>query len=261
MPASRKLSGWSSWQPDEYYQDYYSEVVHPDEKIALRFQIEFLQRARRRFSRALEYGCGPTLMRAIATAKYVESLDMADRLPRNLRHIRRWKSEKVNANDWNHFTEYLLKCEGLSRPIRRQVRAREQLTRKVLGELLPTDARKPYPLGKARVATYDLLVSGFCLDCLSPSQAVWRRCTRHVLRLLKPGGSFVFAAFLGCPGYSVGERWFPGANLSRRDWQAGLVCSGAFPTALKIAAYKSPAHARAEYRGILLACGQTVGAS
>ncbi|HEY1861141.1 MAG TPA: guanitoxin biosynthesis pre-guanitoxin forming N-methyltransferase GntF [Gemmataceae bacterium] len=261
MPASRKLSGWSSWQPDEYYQDYYSEVVHPDEQIALRFQIEFLQRARRRFPRALEYGCGPTLMRAIATAKYVESLDMADRLPRNLRQVQQWKTGKKNANDWNHFTEYLLQSEGIARPSRRQIRAREQRTRKVLRELLATDARQPYPLGPARVGTYDLLVSGFCLDCLSPSQAVWRRCTRHVLRLLRPGGSFVFAAFLRCPGYSVGERWFPGANLSRGDWQAGLVHSGASPAALKIAVHKAPAQARAEYRGILLACGQTVAAS
>ena len=260
MPASRKLSGWSSWQPDEYYQDYYSEIVHPDEQIALRFQIEFLQRARRRFPRALEYGCGPTLMRAIATAKYVASLDMADRLPRNLRHIRQWKIGQENANDWNHFTEYLLKCEGVSRPSSRQVRGREHRTRKVLGQLLATDARKPYPLRKARVATYDLLVSGFCLDCLSPSQAVWRRCMRHVFRLLKPGGAFVLAAFLRCRGYSVGARWFPSANLGRRDWEDGLLRSGACGKSLRIAVHRSPAQAKAEYRGILMACGQTTAA-
>jgi SAM-dependent methyltransferase len=260
MPAARKLSGWSSWQPDEYYQDYYSELVHPDEQVALRFQIEFLQRAKRRFPRALEYGCGPTLMRAIAAAKYVAALDMADRLPRNLQQIRRWKAGAKTANNWNHFTEFFLRCEGIARPSGRKVRAREQRTRNVLGQLLATDARRPYPLGRARVATYDLLISGFCLDCLSPSRTVWRRCMRHVFRLLKPGGSFVLAAFLRCPGYSVGDRWFPGSNLSRNDWRTGLLHSGARGDSLKIAVHQSAAQATAEYQGILLACGKTVPA-
>jgi SAM-dependent methyltransferase len=258
MPKVRKLSQWQSWQPDEYYADYYSEIVHPDEQIALRFQIEFLQGARGRFPRALEYGCGPTLMRAIAAAKYVSALDMADRLPRNLRQIRQWATSKNDADRWGHFTRYLLQCEGVRRPSRRQVRAREQLTRNVLARMLLTDARKPYPLGPHGVGTYDLLVSGFCLDCLSPSRAVWQRCMRHVFRLLKPGGSFVLAAFLRCTDYSVGARWFPSANLGRRDWRAGLLHSGACPDSLRISVHQTPAHAETEYGGILLASGQTV---
>ena len=257
MPASRKLSRWSSWQPAEYYDDYYSEVVHPDEQVALRFQIEFLRRAKRRFPRALEYGCGPTLMRAIAAAKYVETLDMADLLPRNLQQIRRWATGKSNAHTWNHFTEYFLRCEGVLRPTLRQVRAREQRTREVLARYLVSDARKRFPLGPAGSATYDLLISGFCLDCFTRSQAVWQRSMRHVFGLLKPGGSFVLAAFRRCTGYSVGERWFPAVNLSRRDWEAALLQCRACPASLMIAEHSSPAHAGYEYEGILLACGQT----
>jgi SAM-dependent methyltransferase len=256
MPELRKLSRWNSWQPAEYYDDYYSDIVHPDERVALRFQIEFLQRARRRFPRALEYGCGPTLMRAIAAAKYVEALDMADLLPGNLRHIRKWATGKNNATDWTHFTEYFLRCEGVRRPSRRQVRDRERRTRKVLTQCLRSDARKRHPLGPARVATYDLLISGFCLDCFTRSQTVWQRCMRHVFGLLKPGGSFVLAAFRRCTGYSVGARWFPAANLSRRDWEVALLQCGACPASLIIAEHASPAHAAYEYEGILLACGQ-----
>jgi SAM-dependent methyltransferase len=257
MPASRKLSRWCSWQPDEYYRDYYSDEVHPDEQVALRFQIEFLKRAERRFSRALEYGCGPTLMRAIAAAKYVSALDVADRLPANLQHIRQWARGKDDSGNWKRFTEFFLRCEGV-RPSPRQVRAREQRTRKVLARCLLSDARERYPLGRARAGSYDLLISGFCLDCLSRSQAVWRGCMRNVFRLLRPGSSFVLAAFSRCAGYSVGERWFPAANIDRRDWEAALLHSGASPTSLLIAEHKSRTPAQKEYKGILLACGQTI---
>jgi len=257
MPASRKLSRWSSWHPDEYYRDYYSDKVHPDEQVALRFQIDFLKRAERRFPRALEYGCGPTLMRAIAAAKYISALDVADRLPTNLRHIRQWARGNDRAGHWNHFTKFFLRCEG-TRPSPRQVRARERRAREVLARCLISDARERYPLGRARVSSYDLLISGFCLDCLSRSQAVWRRCMRNVFGLLRPGGSFVLAAFLRCAGYSVGERWFPAANINRRDWEAALIYSGACPASLVIAEHKSRTPAQNEYEGILLACGKTI---
>jgi SAM-dependent methyltransferase len=260
MPASRKLSRWSSWRPDEYYRDYYSDEVHPDEQVALRFQIEFLKRAQHPYPRALEYGCGPTLMRAIAASKYVSALDVADRLPSNLRHIRQWANGEDHAGNWKHFTEFFLRCEGV-RPNPRRVRAREQRTRNVLARCLVSDARKRDPLGRARVGSYDLLISGFCLDCLSRSQAVWRRCMRNVFGLLRPGGSFVLAAFLRCAGYSVGKRWFPAAHINRSDWVAALLYSGACRASLVIAEHKSQTQAQKEYEGILLASGQTVAGS
>jgi hypothetical protein len=90
---------------------------------------------------------------------------------------------------------------------------REQRTRRVLGKILLTDARNRHPLGEERVGTYDLLISGFCLDCLSQSKAVWRRCMRNVFGLLEPGGAFVLLALRDCKAYRIGERWFPAADI------------------------------------------------
>ena len=137
--------------------------------------------------RALEYGCGPTLMRAIAASQYIEALDMADRLVCNLSHVRRWAYGDPQADDWSLFTEYVLHCEGATKPSRQDLLAREQRTHSVISELLLTDARERWPLGPTRVAGYDLLISGFCLDCLTQSKAVWRQCMRNVFGLLKPG--------------------------------------------------------------------------
>jgi hypothetical protein len=256
MSTPLKIAGWESWRPAEYFQDYYSHQVEPDEQAAIRFQVEFLQRAGRSFPRALEYGSGPTLMRALAASAYVMSLDMADRLDENLRRLRLWTDGDPRADDWSRFTEYALNCEGVAAPSREDVIARERQTRKALSELLLTDARKRRPLRPDRVASYDLLISGFCLDCLSRSKAVWRRCMRNVFGLLKPGGSFVILSLRGCEAYRVGAQWFPGANIQLGDLESALLECGADPARLEIAESELPTHADQGYTGILLTGGQ-----
>jgi NNMT/PNMT/TEMT family protein len=258
MNTSIKASAWESWRPAEYLQEYCHQVELDDQE-AIRFQIEFLRREGRMFPRALEYGCGPTLMRAIAAAAYVESLDMADHLDINLRHVRRWASGVRRADDWSRFTEYVLRCEGIAQASREDTFAREQQTRRALSELLLTDARRRYPLGPDRVASYDLLISGFCMDSFSPSKAVWRHCLRNVFGLLKPGASFVILALRGCKAYRVGTRWFPGADIQSSDLELALLECGAAPGRLEIAESDLPSHAGHGYTGILLASGQMSG--
>lgn len=72
------VADYSEWRARDYFQTYYSEVVLPDEQAVLAYQIDVLRAARARFGRGLEYGCGPTLHRAIAAAKYAFRIDMAD---------------------------------------------------------------------------------------------------------------------------------------------------------------------------------------
>ena len=255
MTSTVSIEPWTAWRPADYLQEY-CRRVESDDEAALRFQVAFLRNAGRVFSRALEYGCGPTLMRAIAAAAYVGSLDMADRLPSNLRHVRRWLADDPGADDWSPFTEYVLRCEGVATPHPELVRSRERTTRRVLADLLLTDARRRYPLGRERAGAYDLLISGFCLDCLSQSRSVWRRCMRNVFRLLKPRASFVLIALRACRAYRVGPRWFPAANLSRRELEATLVACGVDPASTDLRECALPGHSVQGYRGLLLASGR-----
>jgi hypothetical protein len=252
-----KVAAWKSWRPAEYFQEYFRDQVDPDEQVAIPFQVDFLRRAGRAFPRALEFGCGPTLMRALAASAYVESLDMADRLEGNLRRVRLWANGDPQADNWSRFTEYTLNCEGVTAPGAEDVLARERQTRGVLSEFLLTDARKRYPLGPDRAASYDLLISGFCMDSISQSKSVWRRCMSNVLGLLKPGGSFVILSLRGCEAYRVGARWFPGANIQSSDLESALLACGAAPARLEIAERDLPSHNDQGYTGILLASGQT----
>jgi len=256
MPLPLTTARWRSWRPSEYYRDYYSVRVEPDEQEALRFQVGCLVHARRIFPLALEYGCGPTLMRAIAASRYVGRLHVADRLESNLVQVRKWVERHPEADDWHAFTKYVLQCEGVHDPSEEEVAAREDRTRAVLTDFLTTDARQRYPLGREREASYDLLVTGFCVDCISRSKAVWRRCMWNVFSLLKPGGSFVLAVLRACRAYRVGDRWFPGSNIELGELEEVLTRVGCGPADLWLAERYLPSHASQGYSGILLAGGR-----
>src|ERR1700761_9759795 len=91
--SKRKSSGpavadYTQWEAHDYFKTYYSEVVLPDEQVVLAYQIETLKRIEHKFGRGLEYGCGPTLHRAIAAARYAFRIDMADWLAEKLAPVR-----------------------------------------------------------------------------------------------------------------------------------------------------------------------------
>ena len=106
------VADYSEWRARDYFQTYYSEVVLPDEQAVLAYQIDVLRAARARFGRGLEYGCGPTMHRAIAASKYAFRIDMADWLADNLTEARIWLCADDSAPEWKRFTSYVLACEG-----------------------------------------------------------------------------------------------------------------------------------------------------
>jgi hypothetical protein len=250
--SSSAIADYSQWQARDYFQTYYSEVVLPDEQVVLRYQVEQLAAQPGRHGRALEYGCGPTLHRAIAAARYVFRLDMADWLPDNLALVRQWLRADDGNPDWNRFTDYVLRTEGTA-PTPRRIAAREQLTRRAVRGLYSSDARWRHPLGPERENYYDLIVSGFCLDAVSASKRVWRGCMRNVLSMIAPGGQLILHALHRCRAYKVGNRMFPGANIDVDDVAAALADAGFARRTADIQVVPCPDNAVYGYSGILMA--------
>lgn len=253
--ASPTVADYSHWQAQDYFKTYYSEVVLPDEQVVLSYQIETLKRIEHKFGRVLEYGCGPTLHRAIAAARYAFRIDMADWLPDNLAQVRQW----VNANpanaDWNRFTQYILSCEGETPDIRR-IERREEQTRKVIRNLHVSDARWSHPLGPDRHSFYDCLISGFCLDAVSSDKRVWRRCMSNVLSLLHAGGLLILHSLYRCKAYRVGEQLFPGADVSEDDLVEALVANGFTRSSIDVHVVPCPQNTQYGYAGILMAAAR-----
>ncbi len=249
---ARGLADYSEWRAQEYFDTYYREVVLTDEQRVLAYQLDALASTGTMFGRALEYGCGPTLHRAIAAARHVFRIDMADWLPDNLRQIERWLQAGPRNTDWNRFTRYILEHEhGSADPA--GIERRETLTRKVIRQLRSSDARWEHPLGADREGFYDLLISGFCLDAVSRDRRIWRQCMQNVLATLRSGGLLVLHALHRCQAYRVADRLFPGADLSADDLNASLIANGFRRSSIDIVFAPCPENAVYGYRGILMA--------
>ena len=213
-----------------------------------------LRAARARFGRGLEYGCGPTLHRAIAASKYTFRIDMADWLADNLIEAREWLCADESAPEWKRFTRYVLACEGHAQPSNARIVQREALTRKVVRGLYVSDARLRQPLGPTREGFYDLIITGFCIDAISSDPRVFRRCLRNVTSMLQPGGTFIIHALHQCKAYKCGDRMFPGSNLSIDDharWRCWRTASS--PSSIDVQVIPCRDNAGYGYSGILTA--------
>ena len=250
------VADYSEWKARDYFQTYYSEVVLPDEQAVLAYQIDVLRAARARFGRGLEYGCGPTMHRAIAASKYAFRIDMADWLAENLAEAREWLCADGSAPEWNRFTRYVLACEGHARPDNERIAKREAQTRKVVRGLYVSDARLRQPLGLTRAAFYDLIITGFCIDAISSDPAVWRRCMRNVTSMLQPGGTFIIHALHQCKAYKCGDRMFPGSNLSIDDMRDAMLENGFVNSSIDVQVIPCRDNAIYGYSGILTASGR-----
>lgn len=247
------VADYAEWQAHDYFETYYSKEVLPDEQVVLAYQVEVLRNANRRFGRAIEYGCGPTLHRAIAATPYTFRLDMADWLVDNLACVREWLSACETNTDWHRFTRYLLGCEGRQRVDHAAVLRRERQTRRVVRGLYVSDARWRHPLGPQREGFYDLLISGFCLDAISADKRIWRRAMRNVLSLVAPGGTVILHFLAGCRAYKVGARMFPGSNLSSDDLFRALLDLGFERHGIDVQLIACPHNLEYGYSGILTA--------
>lgn len=247
---------YSQWQAREYFDTYYREVVLPDEERVLAYELEALRQAEPALGRGLEYGCGPTLHRAIAAARYVFRIDMADWLAVNLAQVRAWLSAGPRSPDWKRFTRYILSCEGEALVDAAHIERREEHTRKVVRNLYLSDARWRHPLGPDREGFYDLIVSGFCLDAVSCEKRTWRRCMRNVLSTLRPGGLLILHALHRCKAYRVAERMFPAADLSADDLFESMLDNGLVRSTIDVQTVPCEANAIYGYSGILMASGR-----
>ena len=262
---ARPLADYSEWRAEEYLDTYYREAILPDERRVLTFELDALTGEHEAFGRALEYGCGPTLHRAIAAARHVFRIDMADRVADNLLQIERWLKGGRESTDWSRFTRFVLEHEHgsaeqhaieLSAIEPPAIERREALARKVIRQLRLSDARCLHPLGPEREGFYDLLISGFCIDAVSGDKRVWRQCTANVLSMLRPGGLLVLHALHRCRAYRVADRLFPCTDLTADDLFDSLLANGIRRSSIDIQLAACPENAPYGYAGILMARGR-----
>ncbi len=220
-PETVQYADWSEWDPRDYNKEYYSEVTL-DGKYLMEWVVESVA-ASPPVPVALEFGSGPTVLHQFPLVKKATEIHVAEYLPVNRQEVQRWVDGAPDTHDWSIFTREFLQMEGVTSPTDADVAAREQELRQRISRIMPGDAGIADPLGPDMRGFYPLVLSLCCADSATNDKETWRLFMRNISSLVKPGGMWVISACGEHSYYCVGERCFPGADISGRDMLDCLV--------------------------------------
>jgi hypothetical protein len=239
------------WDPEVYLQEFYPEgSVYADEREALSYELAALGDIDN-VALALELGCGPTVHRSIAAARYVAEIHMADYMPANLQHVSKWLNRAGDRHGWTEHVRYVLETEGLAEPTPTAISRRESLTRERVRRVLQCDLRLEDPLGDAHRELYPLVYSFFCAESATGDRETWARYVSNLSSLVAPRGHLVLGALRNASRYRSGSRWFPCAPIDENDLRAVLTGQFASST-IDVQVRHLPTHEPQGYSGILL---------
>lgn len=203
------------WEPQAYLRQYYATPhVAEDERANIAFALRQFGRVGRRFARAIEVGCGPTLHHALLIAPHVDVLHLADYLVANLEEVRRSLAGEPDSHDWGVYLSGLQAAEGTVWSDRWQS-LRERVSR-----FAEIDVRRP------QSPAYDLVASYYCAECVAGEREQWRLSLAGLAGLVAPGGVLLLAALRRCRAYHVLGRVFPTAFIDETDFAAELPALG-----------------------------------
>ena len=208
----------------------------------------------------LDFGCGPTVHRAIAVAPYVDTISFADLIPENLKAIRAWMECREQAHDWSEHTRYILEMDGLKHPSQEEVVSREQLARGRVDRLVVADAHGSDPMGARDRHQFDIVMACFCLEVAAHDQESFLRVLRNTLTLVSQNGLAVFMSLKNCTSYAVRDEYFACYPVQEEDVVLGFQAAG-FTRSLRIESRAVPEHAAQGYTEILFASARRDEAS
>lgn len=219
-----ELNNWHNWNPENYLEDYHTEVAI-DTKYILEYLVEFFNENLENINKLaiLDFGCGPTLYGILSIGHHFKEIYLADYLSSNLTQIDKWIKRYKDTFNWNSHTEFVLQINQTRRPSRKQIFKREDELRTKIKSLLTCDAYKPDPLGKFFRQKFSLVITLFCADSIVSSKEDWKLLLKNIFSLVAPEGFFVVGSLLECTSYKVGNDAFPSANISSDDFKEVVV--------------------------------------
>ncbi|MBV9470956.1 MAG: hypothetical protein JO316_13840 [Abitibacteriaceae bacterium] len=210
-----EYADWKEWDPKDYNKEYYSELT-----LDGRYLMEWVEESVRLSPPvpvALEFGSGPTVLHTFPLVTKAKEIHLAEYLPVNRAEVEAWVANEPNTHDWSMFTKAFLEMEGHVNPTDADIAAREQDVRSRITRVLPGDAGQKDPLGPDMRGYYPLVTSLCCADSATNNKGTWRLFMENISSLVQPGGMWIISACGEHSYYCVGQRCFPGANISGRD--------------------------------------------
>ncbi|OGK22303.1 hypothetical protein A2866_05315 [Candidatus Roizmanbacteria bacterium RIFCSPHIGHO2_01_FULL_39_8] len=208
-------SSFSSFEPRDYLNEYYSRIGTENETL-LRFFNSSYKKAEKN-GLMLEFSGGPTIYPLISAAPVMKEIHFADFLDKNLLEVQKWQNRSVEAFDWTIFFRKALEIEGKINVKKNDIYKRESLLRSKLTKFLHCDAFDQNPLGKNYRQIYDLLNVNFVPDSVAKSKEVWKKLIKNICSLIKPRGLLVMSALKDATYWKAGSKFFPAVHIDEDD--------------------------------------------
>lgn len=225
---------YGMWSATEYLRQYYSGATHSRDETELLTRLANWLRGSAPVRTALEVGCGPVVHHAALITPYADEIHLADFLPDNLEQIRLWRDDLPGQHDWSALLRHTLELEGDGADAGERA---AELRRKIT-QLLHCDLTQSHPLGAP--ASYDLVTSFFCGECVRSDVAEWEQVVTNLAGLVAPGGRLFIAAVRNASFYHVFDRTFPAACVNETHWSALLPKLGFDPAKTTVEAVSIP---------------------
>lgn len=232
-------------------QNYAANSVSPTSAHIASYLANTLQRANRRFPRAIDFGCGPSLFQANLLAPYVDELALADFVPDNLFAIQRWLDDAPCAHNWDAHLKLALDMEArrdahagatesslAGASANTSALAQRRALLRTRASLRLGDLHRPYPLNDD--SQFDLVTSFFCAETAAVSHQQWRKLMMNLCELLAPGGTLIIAVMRNVHYYTVGQTQFPCACIDETELADFFTAAGFAPAQTEITVCKLP---------------------
>lgn len=230
MPELMGLLYTRRFAPRRYLQQHCSGALAADAKIHARFAVRELHNLGRRFERALEFGCGPTVHHTLPLVPFASRIEMADDHTANLDEIRSWLAASPQSFDWEPCVRALLEIEAELAPgdLVESPEERVRRMRRAIGPLHLGDLSADPPLATAGV--YDLVTSYYCLERAAQDVAGWFAALSRLAALVRPGGVLLLGAMRRAQSCRVLDLEVPVVSVDEHDFTRCLPWLG-FPAA------------------------------
>jgi SAM-dependent methyltransferase len=230
MPELMGMLYTRRFAPRRYLQQHCCGAVPADERAHTRFAVRELKNLGRRFERALEFGCGPTVHRALPLVPFAPRIEMADDHLANLDEIQSWLDASPLAFDWDPCVRAMLQIEADLAPEETVESPDERVRRmrRAIGPLHLGDLSADPPL--ATVGAFDLVASYDCLERAAADVGGWFAALSRLAALVRPGGFLLLGAMRRAQTCRVLDLEVPVVSVDEHDFARCLPWLG-FPSA------------------------------
>lgn len=208
----KKTFDYSKFDPHCYVAEYYS-CIGEENKFLLNFYHSVYKNMKRGV-KILEFGGGPTIYQLLSASEKAAEIVFADYLECNRREVALWLNGDPKAINWDNYIEFVAKLSG-ENDISSE-KFREKVSQKVT-RIIECDAHLPDILRDISNLKFDVISTGFCLDCISQSEAEFSKSLKKLAAFLNNGGTLLLTSLLEAESYKIGDISFRAFPISEEN--------------------------------------------